>query len=517
MNLLSGTDYESLSGGETSDEGSGSEDEREALEANRKRALEAEKAMEAHRREKEGSSGRKRRSVVVVSDLRASASTVSSRQETQDQPPKRRKEKESDPLAIAEAMGRSMIHEMASMQGTGYKIPKKAKPSADEEEAWEEEDTIMVEETVELKDNSVDILDLETRAKMRVPNAAADSWWTKAWTSQRMTHPVRGASLFLENLQGANRPNDDIIMKFHDRCTAFKLLHFASKNADVSDDSSTVTHSKGKTWVMKKDWMKLDNMEEVVDAVENWTSICFMTRWQSHEALAFRRVMTDLRWLSGLGRDEKEQVSWVEETANSVLSANVQRAGQGRPPMVYEEIRKKVVAKMTQKGKSESLVFSSTGLYSSRSKKEADLEKKVENLQKELKVLKEKKPVVTPTGQPRGGGRGRGGRGGSAYGSVRQTPSLEQKIAWTCPDFNSSAGCKDPCPKSLRHQCNHTQGKAEIMRIMMKTQLTFKDYAQKASCVQIMGVPRMTCFVTGTYICWEPHSQAEHAMKASRK
>ena len=86
------------------------------------------------------------------------------------------------------------------------------------------------------------------------------------------------------------------------------MVHLASKNQDVSEDSTTVTHKKGNSWVLKKNWEKLENMEEVIDALMNWSSLTIMTRWMSHEALSFIRVMVDLRWLSGLGRDENEQV-----------------------------------------------------------------------------------------------------------------------------------------------------------------------------------------------------------------
>ena len=81
-----------------------------------------------------------------------------------------------------------------------------------------------------------------------------------------------------------------------------------------------MTHQKGKTWVLKKNWDKLESMEgkgksfviglmltylpmiEVVDSINNWCSLTLMTRWMSHEALAFMRVMADLRWMSGLGK-----------------------------------------------------------------------------------------------------------------------------------------------------------------------------------------------------------------------
>ena len=49
-----------------------------------------------------------------------------------------------------------------------------------------------------------------------------------------------------------------------------------------------------------------------------------------------------IRWGSGLGRDEKEQITWVEDICNTVFSVNAQRAGQGRHPMTYDDIRKKV-------------------------------------------------------------------------------------------------------------------------------------------------------------------------------
>ena len=168
----------------------------------------------------------------------------------------------------------------------------------------------------------------------------------------------------------------------------------------------------------------------------------------------------------------------MEEIANSVMSSNAQRAGQGRPPLTYEEIRKKTVSKMTQKGKSETAVFSVTGLYSSRSKRESELEGKVKKLENELKQARERKQNVAPPNQtPRGGGGGRGGgrggRGGAGGGSG-QTPSLDKKLSWTCADFNSQAGCKDPCPRSLRHQCNVTSGIYNFSMINVKLMMDWE-------------------------------------------
>ena len=42
-----------------------------------------------------------------------------------------------------------------------------------------------------------------------------------------------------------------------------KLIYLASKNQDISMDSTEITHKKGKSWSVKKDWGKFDTMEEV--------------------------------------------------------------------------------------------------------------------------------------------------------------------------------------------------------------------------------------------------------------
>ena len=175
----------------------------------------------------------------------------------------------------------------------------------------------------------------------------------------------------------------------HDRMSHVKLAHLASKNQDVSNEDREVTHKKGSTWKMSTNWEKLSTMEEVVDSV-NWAAVVHMTRWMSHEVSAFRRCMVDFRWMAGLSASEKEQVDWCEEAANKVLTANAQRASQGRGPLTYEDIRKKVLAVLTQKGKAESSLFSVTWIYSSRSKKEQELEKRVAKLQEELKAVRDR-------------------------------------------------------------------------------------------------------------------------------
>ena len=207
-------------------------------------------------------------------------------------------------------------------------------------------------------------------------------------------------------------------------------------------------------------------------------------RWYSHEALATRRVLADYRWMAALGDTVKEQVTWIEDLVNKVMSRNKTRAGEYRPPLTYNEIRDVAKSLLTQKGKAESALFGSSSIYTNKTKKESELEKKLEAKTKEVATLKEQLQAARggqgskqggqqagrgAGGGARGRGRGRGGGGGQT-GLSRGGVGLEQKRDWTCKKYNSQAGCSDPCPDSKKHLCS---------------------------------------FEEGSYMCWGPHKSSE--------
>ena len=223
---------------------SGSEDERTLRAENKARREEAAKAKEAadlaarEARKK----GRKRKSLAVtgqVTTVPLTTSSGSGTQATAVQAAKKAKKVASAPevvpqgtpvtleaitasmgSAIASGMSATMTQMMEQQQKQheamkSYVVPKKTMGAAGDEEddAIEEEETVMVDEVIQLKDNSVDVLDFVTRGKLRVPNGSADTWWGKTSVSQRVCRPIRGSSLYLENIQGATRPNDDTCKK----------------------------------------------------------------------------------------------------------------------------------------------------------------------------------------------------------------------------------------------------------------------------------------------------------------
>ena len=184
------------------------------MEENRKRAAKAEQAAKRiedekkRRRESRGS----RRSARVSDLVAAPAQSFSGAQ--------KRPTEETDAVTAMQQMGVSMVEKFgnslkALVEPLKSSLAKRAR--GDGEQSDEEEETIHNVESVELNDNNTDILNLELRAKLRTPNGPAKDWWTKAWAGQRTTRPVLGASLYLDNYQGATRPSDSTIKRFHDR------------------------------------------------------------------------------------------------------------------------------------------------------------------------------------------------------------------------------------------------------------------------------------------------------------
>ena len=208
MSWVSGLDdsFQSLS--------DGSDDDAALLEENRKRAAEAEQAakrLEDERKRRRESRG-SRRSARVSDLVAAPTQSVSTAQ--------KRPVEETDAVIAMQQMGVSMVAQLgdslkALVEPLKSSLTKRSRGEG--EQSDEEEETVHNVESVELSDNNTDILNLELRAKLRIPNGPAKDWWTKAWAGQRTTRPVLGASLYLDNYQGATRPSDSTIKRFHDR------------------------------------------------------------------------------------------------------------------------------------------------------------------------------------------------------------------------------------------------------------------------------------------------------------
>ena len=197
-----------------------SEDESDAaiLEANKRRAEEAEQRIkqrdEDRRRRRES---RTRRSGGTISEL---VEAPQNGRPSLSPSPLKRPADQMSAMSAMEAMGLSMARSLESslkviVDPLKTSLAKRSKSDGDLSEP--EEDPVLNVESVELSDNNVDVLNMDLRAKLRIPNGPCSEWWSKAWAGQRTTRPVLGASLYLDNFQGSTRPSDSTIKRFHDR------------------------------------------------------------------------------------------------------------------------------------------------------------------------------------------------------------------------------------------------------------------------------------------------------------
>ena len=203
------------------------------LEANRKRAEEAEQRIrqrEEDRRLRRES--RSRRSGGTISELvEAPLPGVSGLQNGRlslSPSSLKRPADQMSTLSAVEAMGLTMARSLESglkvlVDPLKASLAKRSKAEGDLSEP--EEDTVLNVESVELSDNNVDVVNMDLRAKLRIPNGPCSEWWSKAWAGQRTTRPVLGASLYLDNFQGSTRPSDSTIKRFHDRYRADAKLY----------------------------------------------------------------------------------------------------------------------------------------------------------------------------------------------------------------------------------------------------------------------------------------------------
>lgn len=201
-----------------------SEEESDAaiLEANRKRAEEAEQRVKEREEERRlRREARSRRSGTIADLVETPQPRASGSQGTRpSHSPLKRPADQMTAMSAMEAMGLTMAKSLESslkilVDPLKSSLAKRSRTDGDLSEP--EEETVLNVETLELNDNNVDVLNMDIRAKLRIPNGPCADWWSKAWTGQRTTRPVLGASLYMDSFQGSTRPSDSTIKRFHDR------------------------------------------------------------------------------------------------------------------------------------------------------------------------------------------------------------------------------------------------------------------------------------------------------------
>ena len=92
---------------------------------------------------------------------------------------------------------------------------------------------VLTEKLWKLRDNGVDILDMDIRHLLRTPTSSPETWFKPPFRG-RVSRPIRGANLNMEPCLGHARVHDTTIRRCHDRTALLTTRMLLSKNADVS-------------------------------------------------------------------------------------------------------------------------------------------------------------------------------------------------------------------------------------------------------------------------------------------
>ena len=312
-----------------------------------------------------------------------------------------------------------------------------------------EETPVLTDKTWKLRDNGVDVVDMELRHLLRAPTSSPDTWWKPPFRS-RTSRPIRGAGMNMESCIGHARIHDSTIKRCHDRAALINTKMLLARNADISiKDVKLVKLGEDKLSYDRK-WASPDTVSEVAEAVQNYTALIYYIRGYSFEAIAISRALHDAGWLLGVVSEEKEQLELLEAVLDKLLSRNAQRARTSLPPMTHDQCRAAIRTFLHSKGKSEAGLYGVDPYAGRKRITERD------QMKQDVKASIMADLKQSGWSRPEHGGREKKSRDKGDKKSGKHNGAA--KVASLCKDFNTT-GCSatGDCPKG-GHRCSKRKG-----------------------------------------------------------
>ena len=222
--------------------------------------------------------------------------------EVEDEEPKRKKKskkrkRDSDSDSDVKAFIKGFA-KMAKKSKKSKKKKKRSRSSSSDSSASEEEELVLIDKKVHVKDNGVDVLDMDLRHSLRTPTGEPANWWRPPFKS-RVSRPIRGAGLSMEAALGPARVNDATIRRAHDRASCLTTRMLLTRNADVSIKDSKTLKVEGNTISSDRKWAPPEEVWEVVEALQNYVTLTYYIRNYSFEGLAIQRCLHDFGYFLG--------------------------------------------------------------------------------------------------------------------------------------------------------------------------------------------------------------------------
>ena len=214
----------------------------------------------------------------ITSQESSSSSGASEAEEEEPKKKKKSKKRKKDADRDSDSDMKAFLKGVARMAKKSKKIKKKKKKkrsrsSSSNSSASKEDEVVLFDKKVHVKDNGVDVVNMELRHCLRTPSSEPATWWRPPFKS-KVSRPIRGAGLSMEATMGSARVND-------------------ATNADVSIKDSKTLKVEGNTISSDCKWSAPEEAWEIAEAIQNYVTLTYYIRNNSFEGLAIQRCFHD--------------------------------------------------------------------------------------------------------------------------------------------------------------------------------------------------------------------------------
>ena len=332
------------------------------------------------------------------------------------------------------------------------------------EEELEEEEAVLIDEMVQIKDDSVNVIDMGIRQRMKNPNSEPSDWWAGPEIA-KVTRPIMGQSMYLAHLM-PGRVNPITIRKLHDRSSLVTCKGLSTNNSGVVGEKKMVyklqpTDDEDTILMGGRNYVECKTVFDVVESVLNLVAVVHQIRPYSYEGLAIIRCLHQIKFFYGCTDDPKVQKTLLEKLVSEILSYNQRRGNERKFPASFKKCLDFAKEVAVTNGVSPDNLMAKVDPYCGRKNVAGAVkDKRAEELEKENAELKRQLKNQSQHGYGSRGGRnaGRGGRGGN---NSRNQPSgdgqggvselTKQKLSETCHLYNAGSPCDGSC--GLKHKC----------------------------------------------------------------
>ena len=205
----------------------------------------------------------------------------------------------------------------------------------------EEEEPVLIDEMVQVKDDSINIIDMGIRQRLKNPNSCPSEWWD-ASVMEKRCWPVMGQNMYLTHLM-PGRVNALTIRKIHDRSVLVTVKGLSSKNSGVCGEKKMVyklqqsTDDEDTILMGGRNYTDCKTVYDVVESVFNFAAICHQVRPYSYEALSLLRCLHHVRFFFGVTEDAKLQKQLLEKLIGEVFGYNQRRGAERKSPASFRK------------------------------------------------------------------------------------------------------------------------------------------------------------------------------------